>query len=85
MSYRTLPPISGTYQSAITVPSNERQWAASLKSRPRLSEPLPPYDSGVAGAVSRPQWNRIAGFALAAAISVGGWSGIVLFVGYLWR
>jgi hypothetical protein len=85
MSYRTLPPISGTYQSATTAPPNERQWTASLKSRLRLSEPLSLYDSGVAGAVGRPQWNRIAGFALAAAISVGGWSGIALLVGYLWR
>lgn len=85
MSYRTLPPISGTYQSAIIVPPNERQWTASLKSWPRRSEPLSTCDSGVASAVSQAQWNRIVGLALAAAISVGGWSGIALLVGYLWR
>ncbi|MGB0013107.1 MAG: hypothetical protein WBQ03_15970 [Candidatus Sulfotelmatobacter sp.] len=87
MSYRTLPPISGTYQSGITAPSNERRWTGTQQTWPQLrfSGPWSAYDSGVTGKVSQPDWNRIAGFGLAAAISVGGWSGIALLVGYLWK
>ena len=87
MSYRTLPPISGTYHSSIAVSSTERSWTAPLKGwqHVRFSEPWSTYDCGITGTGSQPQWNRIAGFALAAVISVGGWSGIALLINYLWK
>jgi hypothetical protein len=87
MSNRALPPISGPYQSGITVPANERRWTASLKSWQLVSfsAPRSAYGSGVTGTVGQLQWIRLAGLALAAAISIGGWFGIALLVGYLWK
>jgi hypothetical protein len=87
MSYRAFPPISGTYQSGINVPPNEQRWTASLESWPQVqfSGPWSTYDSGVTGTAGQPHWNKITGFALAAAISMGGWSGIALLVGYFWK
>ena len=73
MSYRTLPPISGTYRSSLLLPSSERQTTWSV------------CDSNDITATSQLNWNMFAGLALMAAVSMGGWSGLALLVRYLLR
>jgi hypothetical protein len=73
MSYRTLPPISGTYRSSLALPLSERRTAWSI------------CDSNHITTTSQLNWNMFAGLALMAAISMGGWSGLALLVRYLFK
>lgn len=81
MNYKMqLSPISGAHESHIRMP------LASGKDT-RFFRSWLVYDSDLDTTRSRGRlnWNMAAGFALMAAVSVGGWFGIALLLRYLLR
>ncbi|MGA2021245.1 MAG: hypothetical protein ABSH02_11700 [Candidatus Sulfotelmatobacter sp.] len=79
MNYKMqLSPISGAHESHIQLPLTSAQDARFFRS-------WLVYDSDLDTTRShgRLNWNMFAGFALMAAVSVGGWFGIALLLQYL--
>jgi hypothetical protein len=88
MSYRILPPLSGTHRSNVRPPFGGglatplTSWEARLfrswfvyDPNPDLLEEEQPR--------RRLNWNRIGGLALAAGVSAVGWLGVVMLLRYL--